>query len=189
MNINTEAHNACETLKNGGIILYPTDTVWGLGCDATNEEAVQRIYEIKKRSLDKKMVVLVNGDRMLFKHFKDIPQVAWELWELSEKPLTLILDDGKQLAKNLIADDGSLGVRWVKNHEFSEKLLQFFGKPIVATSANVSDMPFPKSFKDIHPEILKGADYIVKVEREVISKPPSTIMKLGMGGLFKIVRR
>ena len=177
------------TLLEGGLILFPTDTVWAIGCDATHEEAVQKVFELKKRSFDKKMGVLVNGDRMLFKHFKDIPQVAWELWELSEKPLTLILDDAKQVAKNLIADDGSLAVRWVKNHAFSEKLLQSFGKPIVATSAHFSDLPYPKSFKEIHPEIVKAVDYVVEIEREVVSKPPSTVMKLGMGGLFKMVRK
>ena len=146
MDINTEVHNAYEVIKNGGIILYPTDTVWGIGCDATNEEAVKKIYALKQREETKSMIVLINGERMMYNVFKEIPEVAWQILDLSEKPTTLILDNPRNVAKNIIAEDNTLGVRIV-TEPFCFKLMERMKKPLVSTSANISGMFTPKTFK------------------------------------------
>jgi L-threonylcarbamoyladenylate synthase len=188
MDINTEVHNAFEVIKNGGIILYPTDTVWGIGCDATNEEAVKKIYALKEREESKSMIVLMNGDKMMYNVFKEIPETAWQILDLSENPTTLILDNPRNVAKNIIASDNTLGVRIVKE-PFCFKLLERMKKPIVSTSANISGMFTPKSFKDISPEIIKGVDYVVNLEREKICNKPSTIIKLSLDNQVKIIRK
>ena len=146
MDINTQVHNAFEIIKNGGIILYPTDTVWGIGCDATNEEAVKKIYALKQREETKSMIVLLNGERMMYNVFKEIPEVAWQILDLSEKPTTLILDNPRNVAKNIIAEDNTLGVRLV-TEPFCFKLMERMKKPLVSTSANISGMFTPKTFK------------------------------------------
>ncbi|RZJ56759.1 MAG: threonylcarbamoyl-AMP synthase, partial [Flavobacterium sp.] len=176
--INTEVHNAFEVIKNGGIILYPTDTVWGIGCDATNADAVKKIYELKKREESKSMIVLMNGEKMMYNVFKDIPEVAWQLIDLSEKPTTLILDNPRNVAANIIAPDKTLGVRIVKE-PFCFKLMERMKKPLVSTSANVSGMPTPNSFKQIDRHILDGVDYIVNLQQDKIAAKPSVIIKLG----------
>jgi L-threonylcarbamoyladenylate synthase len=188
MNINTEIHNAFEVIQNGGIILYPTDTVWGIGCDATNEEAIKKIYALKQRDDSKSMIVLMNGDKMMYNVFKEIPDVAWQILDLSEKPTTLILDNPRNVAQNLIATDKTLGMRIVKE-PFCFKLMERMKKPLVSTSANISGMFTPKSFKEIAPEILKGVDYIVNLHHEKICDKPSTIIKLSLDNQVKIIRK
>lgn len=186
--ISQEVHNAFEVIKNGGIILYPTDTVWGIGCDATNGEAVQKIFTLKKRTESKSLITLVNGDRMLYQIFNEIPEVAWQILDLSEKPTTLILDNPRNVAKNTIAEDNSLGVRIVKE-PFCFKLMERMKKPLISTSANISGESTPKSFKEISPEILKGVDYIVNLQQDKICDKPSTIIKLKMDNQVKVIRK
>ena len=186
--MNTEVHNAYEVIKNGGIILYPTDTVWGIGCDATNEEAVKKIYALKQREETKSMIVLMNGERMMYTVFKDIPEVAWQILDLSERPTTLILDNPRNVAKNIIAEDNTLGVRIV-TEPFCFKLMERMKKPLVSTSANISGMFTPKTFKEISPEIIKGVDYVVNLQHDKICKNPSTIIKLGLDSQVKVIRK
>ncbi len=188
MDINTEVHNAYEVIKNGGIILYPTDTVWGIGCDATNEEAVKKIYALKQREETKSMIVLLNGERMMYNVFKDIPEVAWQILDLSERPTTLILDKPRNVAKNIIAEDNTLGVRIV-TEPFCFKLMERMKKPLVSTSANISGMFTPKTFKEISPEIIKGVDYVVNLQHDKVCKNPSTIIKLGLDSQVKVIRK
>jgi len=186
--INTEVHNAFEVIKNGGIILYPTDTVWGIGCDATNAEAVAKIYALKQREESKSMIVLMNGEKMMYNVFKDIPEVAWQIWDISEKPTTLILDNPRNVAPNIIAEDKTLGVRIIKE-PFCFKLMERMKKPLVSTSANISGQPTPIAFKDINPEILKGVDYVVNLYHEKIAGKPSTVIKLSNDSQVKIIRK
>ena len=153
--INTEVHNAFEVIQNGGIILYPTDTVWGIGCDASNPEAVKKIYALKQREESKSMIVLVNGERMMYNVFKDIPEVAWQIIDLSEKPTTLILDYPKNVAQNLISQDQTLAIRMVKE-PFCYKLMERMKKPLVSTSANLSGIATPKSFALRNPSTLSN---------------------------------
>jgi L-threonylcarbamoyladenylate synthase len=188
MNINEEVHNAFEVIQNGGIILYPTDTVWGIGCDATNPEAVKKIYALKQREESKSMICLMNGEKMMYNVFKDIPEVAWQILDLSENPTTLILDNPKNVAPNIIAEDNTLGIRIVKE-PFCFKLMERMKKPLVSTSANISGMFTPKSFKEIAPEILNGVDYVVNLHREKICNKPSTIIKLTNDNQVKIIRK
>ncbi len=186
--INQEVHNAFEVIQKGGIILYPTDTVWGIGCDASNPEAVAKIYTLKQREESKSMICLMNGEKMMYNVFKDIPSVAWEIMDLSEKPTTLILDNPRNVAPNLIADDKTLGIRIVKE-PFCFKLMERMKRPLVSTSANLSGMFPPKSFKEISPEIIKGVDYVVNLHRDKICNKPSTIIKLTNDSQVKIIRK
>lgn len=188
MDINTEVHNAFEVIKNGGIILYPTDTVWGIGCDATNEDAIKKIYALKQRDDSKSMIVLMNGEKMMYNVFKEIPDVAWEILDLSEKPTTLILDNPRNVASNIIAEDKTLGVRLVKE-PFCFKLMERMKKPLVSTSANISGNVTPKTFKEISPEIIKGVDYVVNLQHDKVCKNPSTIIKLSLDNQVKIIRK
>lgn len=186
--INTEIHNAYEVIKDGGIILYPTDTVWGIGCDATNPEAVAKIYKLKQRAETQSMICLMNGEKMMYNVFKDIPEVAWQILDLSEKPTTIILDKPRNVAPNIIAPDNSLGIRIVKE-PFCFKLLERMKKPLVSTSANISGQPTPIAFKDINPEIIKGVDYVVNLHRDRIAGKPSTIIKLTSDSQVKVIRK
>jgi L-threonylcarbamoyladenylate synthase len=188
MDINTEVHNAFEVIKNGGIILYPTDTVWGIGCDATNEEAIKKIYALKQRDDSKSMIVLMNGEKMMYNVFHQIPDVAWEILDLSEKPTTLILDNPINVAANIIAEDKTLGVRLVKE-PFCFKLMERMKRPLVSTSANISGNETPKTFKEISHEIIKGVDYVVNLHRDKVCKNPSTIIKLSSDNQVKIIRK
>jgi L-threonylcarbamoyladenylate synthase len=186
--INTEVHKAYEIIKEGGIILYPTDTVWGIGCDATNAEAIKKIYALKQREETKSMIVLMNGEKMLYNVFKEIPEVAWQILDLSEKPTTLVLDQPRNVAPNLIAADNTLAMRLVKE-PFCYKLLERMKKPLVSTSANISGQPTPIAFKDISPEIIKGVDYVVNLHRDKIAGKPSTIIKLTNDCQVKVIRK
>ena len=188
MDINQEIQNAYEIIQKGGIILYPTDTVWGIGCDATNAEAVAKIYKLKKRAETQSMIVLMNGEKMIYNVFKEIPEVAWQIIDLSENPTTLVLDKPRNVAPNLIAPDQTLGIRIVKE-PFCFKLMEKMKKPLVSTSANISGQPTPKSFKEISPEIIKGVDYVVNLHREKIAGKPSTIIKLTNNSQVKIIRK
>ncbi|MFV8369291.1 L-threonylcarbamoyladenylate synthase [Flavobacterium sp. LB2R40] len=188
MDINQEIHNAYDVIKEGGIILYPTDTVWGIGCDATNPEAVAKIYKLKQRAETQSMLVLMNGEKMMYNVFKDIPEVAWQIMDLSENPTTIILDKPRNVALNLVSPDNSLGIRIVKE-PFCFKLLEKMKKPLVSTSANISGQPTPKSFKEISPEIIKGVDYVVNLHREKIAGKPSTIIKLTNDSQVKVIRK
>ncbi|WP_430818901.1 L-threonylcarbamoyladenylate synthase [Carboxylicivirga caseinilyticus] len=179
---------ALEVLRNGGILLYPTDTIWGIGCDATNAEAVKRIYELKQRADSKSMLVLLDNTAKLASYVNDIPEVAYDMAELTNKPLTIIYDDAKNLASNLIAEDGSIGIR-ITEEDFSKELCSRFKKPIVSTSANVSGEPSPQNFSQISDVIKDGVDFIVEYRQNETSNPaPSSIVKLGKGGEIKIIR-
>lgn len=171
------------------MILYPTDTIWGLGCDATNEEAVRRVYEIKHRADSKAMLVLVDTAVKVDFYVQDVPAVAWDLIEVADKPLTIIYSGARNLAPNLLAEDGSVGIR-VTAEEFSKNLCFRFRKAIVSTSANVSGQPSPRNFAEISEEIKNAVDYIVEARRtETAQAKPSSILKLGSGGEIKIIRK
>ncbi len=179
---------ALEVLRSGGIILYPTDTIWGIGCDATNAEAVKRIYELKQRKDSKSMLVLLDNTAKLSAYVNDIPEVAYDMAELTTKPLTIIYDDARNLAPGLIGDDGSIGIR-ITSEEFSRELCARFKKPIVSTSANVSGEPSPQNFSQISEVIKEGVDYIVEYRQEETLNPtPSSIIKIGKGCEIKIIR-
>lgn len=175
-------------MREGGVILYPTDTIWGIGCDATNEDAVRRVYEIKQRQDSKAMLVLVDSSVKVDFYVRDVPEVAWDLIDLADKPLTIIYSGARNLAANLLAEDGSVGIR-VTNEDFSKRLCQQFRKAIVSTSANISGQPSPKNFSEISEEVKSAVDYIVGYQQEEMSNPkPSSIIKLDKGGVIKIIR-
>lgn len=179
---------ACEVMAAGGIILYPTDTIWGIGCDATNEKAVQRVYELKRRADNKAMLVLMDSEAKLDRYVSDVPDIAWDLISVSDKPLTIIYSSAKNLATNLLGADGSVGIR-ITNEEFSKKLCERFRKPLVSTSANVSGEPSPANFSEVSEVIKEGVDYIVSYRQDDMSKAvPSGIIKLGAGGLVQVIR-
>lgn len=184
-----EITNALKIVQDGGIILYPTDTIWGIGCDASNADAVQRIFTLKQRNEAKSMIILLDTVNKLQGYVQDIPEIAYELIEFAEHPLTLILSKARNIAPNLIAADGSIGVRVVK-HPFCVGLIQRLRKPLVSTSANISGQPAPTVFSDIGTEIIDGVDYIVDLEQsDYTEKKPSTIMKLESDGRFTFIRR
>lgn len=179
---------AIAILQKGGIILYPTDTIWGIGCDACNEEAVKRIYTIKNRVDSKSMLVLLENAALLDRYVDEVPEIAFDLIELTDKPLTIIYDGAKNLAKNLVADDGSIGIR-ITQEAFSSELIHRFKRPVVSTSANISGKPSPACFSEIDQEIIEAVDYVVKYRQDDMQKAvPSGIMKLGRGGEIKIIR-
>lgn len=188
MDINQEIINAYEVIKEGGIILYPTDTVWGIGCDATNPEAVAKIYKLKQRAETQSMICLMNGEKMIYNVFKEVPETAWQIIDLSENPTTLVLDQPRNVAPNLIASDNTLAIRIVKE-PFCFKLMERMKKPLVSTSANISGQPTPKSFKEISPEIIKGVDYVVNLHHDKIAGKPSTIIKLTNDSQVKVIRK
>lgn len=176
-------------MREGGVILYPTDTIWGIGCDATNEEAVRRVYEIKQRADSKAMLVLVDSPVKVDFYVQDVPDIAWDLIEVADKPMTIIYSGARNLASNLLAEDGSVGIR-VTNEAFSKRLCQQFRKAIVSTSANVSGQPSPLCFSEISEEIKAAVDYVVNVRQEETQLPsPSSIIKLGARGEIQIIRK
>ena len=183
-----DIQKAVEVLKNGGVILYPTDTIWGLGCDATNEQAVQRIYEIKKRSNTKSMLILVD-DTSRLKEYAYVPSMAWELIRVSNRPLTIIYPGARNLAKNLISEDGTIGVRVVRD-EFCRDLIRALGRPIVSTSANISGRPSPANFSEISDEIKNAVDYIVHWRQNDTRRArPSSVIKLGKNNEVIVIRK
>ena len=183
-----DIRQAIEVMNKGGVILYPTDTIWGIGCDATNGAAVRRVFEIKKRADAKALITLVDSEAKLEFYVNDIPEVAWDLIEVAERPLTIIFDHARNLAPNLLAEDGSAGIRITKE-EFSKNLCMRMKRAIVSTSANISGEPSPKCFADISPEILQAVDYVCTSRRNETHNPPaSNIIKLGSGGEVKVIR-
>lgn len=187
--MHNDLKKALEVLKSGGVILYPTDTIWGIGCDATNAEAVKRIYDIKQREDSKSMLVLMENPALLDRYVNKVPEVAWDLVEISTTPLTVIYPGAKNLAANLIPNDGSIGIRFTKE-EFTRQLLQRFRRPIVSTSANISGEKSPAFFDDISEEIKGAVDYIVEYRQEDrTASKPSSIIKLGPGGQIDILRK
>ncbi|MBO7645551.1 MAG: threonylcarbamoyl-AMP synthase [Prevotella sp.] len=179
---------AVEVMRKGGVILYPTDTVWGIGCDATNAEAVARIYKIKRREESKAMICLVDSDNRIQRYVRDVPEVAWDVMTLATKPTTVILDGADGLAPNLIAEDGSIAIR-ITREEFSRELCYRMQRPIVSTSANISGEPAAQNYCDISEEIISAVDYVCKSRRNE-HKPhqPSSIIRLRKDGEVTIIR-
>lgn len=180
---------AIEVMRKGGVILYPTDTVWGIGCDATNPEAVAKVYKIKRREDSKAMICLVDSDARLQRYVRQVPNVAWDVIELATKPLTIILDGAVNLAPNLVAEDGSVAMR-VTNETFSKELCYRFQKAIVSTSANFSGEPPASNYCDIDPQLLEAVDYVCTSRRQE-KKPhtPSAIIRLKQDGEVTVVRK
>ena len=184
-----QINKAMEVLKNGGVILYPTDTIWGLGCDATDPEAVKKVFEIKQREESKSLVTLVSDLDMLARYVENIPDAALDLIEVNDSPMTIIYPKAVHLAPNVIAEDGSVGIR-VTNEEFSKELCLRFRRAIVSTSANVSGQPAPQCFAEISQEIIDAVDYVVTYrQKERRKAKPSTIIKLGPTGEVKVIRK
>ncbi|HCC85113.1 MAG TPA: threonylcarbamoyl-AMP synthase [Porphyromonadaceae bacterium] len=184
-----DIRKACEVMRNGGIILYPTDTIWGIGCDATNEEAVKKIYKLKQRDDSKSMLVLLDNPVKLQYYVTDVPEIAWNLIELSDKPLTIIYEGARNLAAALIAADGTIGIR-ITGELFSRELCRQFRKPIVSTSANISGQPAPARFSQISREIIDGVDYVVKYrQKEQTDTKTSSIIRLARNGTIQIIRK
>ncbi|MBS1353087.1 MAG: threonylcarbamoyl-AMP synthase [Coprobacter sp.] len=179
---------ACEIMEKGGIILYPTDTIWGIGCDATNEDAVKRVYEIKKRIDSKALIVLVDKPVKVEFYVREVPEIAWDLIDVANKPLTIVYPNARNLATNVLADDGSVGIR-ITQETFSRKLCERFRKAIVSTSANISGQPAPTNFNEISDEIKQAVDYVVTYRQDDPYQPsPSSVIWIGEGGVIKILR-
>ncbi len=186
--ITEDLKKACEILRQGGLILYPTDTIWGIGCDATNGEAVSRVYALKQRTNHKAMLVLIDSPAKLNGYVSDIPDITWDLLDVADKPLTIIYPNAKNLAFNLLGEDGSVGIRITKER-FSHELCKLFRKPLVSTSANISGLPSPTRFSEIAEAVKSGVDYIVQYrQNETASARPSGIIKLGENGCIQIIR-
>jgi L-threonylcarbamoyladenylate synthase len=183
-----DIEQALTVLHEGGVILYPTDTIWGLGCDATNEKAIERLYQIKQRDPERGMLILVESEGRVERYVEDMPDIAWDLMEVTDKPLTLIYYQGRNLPEKLLASDGSLGIR-VTRDPFCQELLKRFKKPIVSTSANISGQSPPANFREIDPAIAQEADYVVKHRQDETKKgSPSSIIRVGPGGEVKVIR-
>lgn len=185
----SDLDKAIEVLRKGGIILYPTDTVWGIGCDATNSKAVKRIYDLKRRADSKAMIVLVDSPEMVERYVDEMPEVAMQLIDVAVKPVTIVYDRGIGLAPELIASDGSIGIR-VTSEKFSSMLCRKLRRPLVSTSANISGSPTPRFFNEISEEVVKGVDYVVKFRRDDNEpRSPSSVIKLSNSGQIKILRK
>lgn len=189
MQINDDIKAAVETMRRGGVVLYPTDTVWGIGCDATNSDAVKRVFEIKRRVQSKALITLVSDVAMLERYVDELPDVAFELIDVAVTPLTIVLDNAKGLAPELLADDGSAGFR-VTAERFSQQLCRALRHPIVSTSANISGQPSPAVFSEISPEIVNAVDYVVQYRRDdEQTHKPSSVIKLTSSGVITIIRK
>ncbi|HTD39161.1 MAG TPA: L-threonylcarbamoyladenylate synthase [Mucilaginibacter sp.] len=184
-----EVAKALKILQEGGIILYPTDTIWGIGCDATNTEAVKKIYALKQRDEAKSMIILLDTENKLESYIQEVPSIAYDLIEYAENPLTLVMPGAKNISPALISTDGSVGIRIVK-HDFCQQLIQRLRRPLVSTSANISGSPSPQNFDEVEQEIINGVDYVVNLEQHnTEKKKPSTIMRLNPDGQFEFIRR
>lgn len=189
MNFEDDLKSALNALKSGGIILYPTDTIWGIGCDPTNTEAVERIYKIKQRTDSKSLIILTDNVNRIAQYVKYVPEIAYELIDVTDTPLTIIYPEAKNLAQNLIASDGSVGIR-VCSDDFCSELIRRFRKPIVSTSANISNNPSPSTFYDISQEIIGSVDYVVAHRQNDLEKrTASSIIKIEANGAIKIIRK
>ncbi|WP_332025594.1 L-threonylcarbamoyladenylate synthase [Kaistella sp.] len=179
--------NLIDTLKSGGTILYPTDTIWGIGCDATNPEAINKIFEIKKREKSKSMIILVESEKRL-QDLVEVPEMAWEIMDLSEKPVTLIYDNPKGLPNEILAEDGSIGIRLVKD-DYLKKLIGKLNNPLVSTSANFSGDPSPMKFADISQEIISSVDAVAEENHDKISEySGSSVIRMWKDGRVKVLR-
>ncbi|MFO8235455.1 MAG: L-threonylcarbamoyladenylate synthase [Bacteroidales bacterium] len=183
-----DINQALKVLKTGGTILYPTDTIWGIGCDATNRGAIEKIYRIKERDKEKSMIILVDHAGTAERYVSQMPHIAWDLIEVTDKPLTIIYSDAVNLPENLVAKDGSIGIR-VVDDEFCQKLISRLNRPIVSTSANFSNMASPRNFQEIDERIIDSVDFVVKWRQEETGEAkPSSILKLSPDGQVKIIR-
>lgn len=184
-----EVAKALKIVQDGGIILYPTDTIWGIGCDATNTDAIKRIYQLKQRDEAKSMIILLDTENRLESYIKEVPPIAYELIEFAENPLTLVMPGAKNISQAIISEDGSVGIR-VARHDFCQQLIQRLRKPLVSTSANISGRPSPQNFNQVDTEIIDGVDYVVNLEQHNTElKKPSTVMRLQPDGRFEFIRR
>lgn len=184
-----EVNKAFEVIQAGGIILYPTDTIWGIGCDATNEAAVEKVLKLKGRPENKSLIILLDTENKLESYVSEVPEIAYDLIEYAENPLTIVFSGAKNLAKNVVNADNSVGIRIAK-HPFCQQLIQRFRKPIVSTSANLSGEKSAMNFSEISQVILDGVDYVIDFEQDKNSQSkPSTIMKLEASGQFSFIRR
>ena len=189
MTFEEDIKDSLITLKKGGIILYPTDTIWGLGCDPTNSEAVQKIFRIKSRELGKSFLILVDGEAMVERFVSEVPEIAWELTGVSDDPLTVIYPMGKNLAPGVCSEDGSVGIR-ICHDQFCRELITRFRKPIISTSANFSENPSPENFSEIDKSVIDAVDYVVKYRQDDRRKYSSSpVIKLGVDGTIKIIRK
>lgn len=187
-NIEQEIQTALEVIKKGGTILYPTDTVWGIGCDATNAKAVEKVYKLKRRNEQKALICLVSDVKMLEQYVYEVPEAAYDILEYADKPTTIIYDQPIKVAENLIAEDDTLAIR-VPNDQFCQQLIRKMRRPLVSTSANISGEKTPESFAQISPEILNGVDYVVNLHRSKKNPKPSAIIKLSNDGVVKVIRK
>ncbi|GGE12185.1 L-threonylcarbamoyladenylate synthase [Psychroflexus salis] len=183
-----EIEQTIQVLKRGGLILYPTDTVWGIGCDATNANAVDKVLALKKRAQAKSLICLVSDFKMLNQYVEEIPEMAYDILKYADKPTTIIYPDPIRVAMNVINDDNTLGIRVCRN-AFCNKLLKKFRKPIVSTSANFSGEPTPMRFSEISQRIKDSVDYIVDFDRNLKNDKPSTIIKLDLDGKVQVIRK
>ncbi len=184
-----ELQGALEVLKNGGLILYPTDTIWGIGCDATRPECVEKIFALKQRQEEKSLVVLLDADVKLNRYLKEVPDLAWDLVEMATSPLTIVYPEARGLATNAIATDGSVAIR-ITDDPFCKELIRRFNRPLISTSANLSGKPSPRFFAEIETAILNGVDYVVNLRQDEKSPAqPSSIIKLGLHGEISIIRK
>lgn len=183
-----EINPALKVLKKGGTILYPTDTVWGIGCDATNARAIEKIFALKKRDEKKALISLVSDLRMLEQYVEEVPEAAYDILKYADKPTTIIYDKPIRVAENLIAEDDTLAIR-VTTDKFCQQLIRKMRRPLVSTSANISGEETPASFSQISPEILKGVDYVVKLHQSKKTSRPSAIIKLSNDGKVKVIRK
>lgn len=179
--------HAIDVLRQGGIILYPTDTIWGIGCDATNEEACKRIMELKGRSAEKSFVLLVDGFPMIEKYIPEFPPVCYDLADYATRPLTIIYPGAKGLSPGAVAEDGSVGIR-ITSDPTCVKLIRSMRKPLISTSANISGRPSPTRFADIDPEIIAGVDAVIGLRQNEVMKTPSQIIKIGLDSSVKVIR-
>ncbi|MDB5224227.1 MAG: threonylcarbamoyl-AMP synthase [Chitinophagaceae bacterium] len=183
-----DINECCRVLEAGGLILYPTDTIWGIGCDATNEKAVEKIYALKKRNDKKSMIILVAEEKDVYGFAENPDRKIFEYLSSTHIPTTVIYEHAKNIAQNLISSDGTIAIRIVKDN-FCKALIAQFKKPIVSTSANISGKPFPKNFNGIQPEIKNGVDHIVQHrQNDIMSSQPSSIIKLNTAGKIEILR-
>ena len=187
MSMKEEIDRCLHVLQEGGLIVYPTDTVWGIGCDATNAEAVKKVYALKEREDSKALICLVANQAMLERHVTHVPDLAYDLMDLSTKPLTIIYDNPMGIANNLIASDNTLAIR-VASDPFCQQLIKRFRKPIVSTSANLAGARTPASFRQISTPILKGVDYVVALYQDANNQQSSSIIKLSKDGTVKVIR-
>ncbi|WP_442845219.1 L-threonylcarbamoyladenylate synthase [Leeuwenhoekiella sp. H156] len=183
-----EVNESLTILKRGGLLLYPTDTVWGIGCDATNAEAVDKVYELKKRPESKALICLVSDLKMLRQYVEDIPEVAYNILKYAGQPTTIVYDNPIRIAENLVAEDNTLGIRIVQD-EFCQALIRKLGKPLVSTSANLSGEPTPMRYPEISSAVLEGVDYVVNLQRKHKSTKSSTVIRLSSDGQVKILRK